>query len=440
MAEMREPAQRQSQTGAWEERDLIRRLCHALDIAKLTVEHLAPGGYVDLHDREKNIRAEKVLSETAVLLLAASQVAQSEVQDRVKSLIVCLAPHARSKRALIGMCVEPSVAWEYALGHLCLNRLGCPDSDFDTLLLHALHAQAHAGRERVPHRMLEKEWAALGLRDLAEDDRRIQMSRLSVLNCPMDLLSCRREDMYAFTHALMYVTDFGIRPVPLPRPREVVLAEAEALLAYCLDEQDYDLAGEILLSWPLTGKSWSPAAAFAFRVLAHVEDKAGFLPTPGTRISEIEARSGVERTQYRLATAYHTAYVMGLLCAASLRPGHAPPASFACKDARPGGTAHLLRVLDADGKHPHWQEEFNQLTSHEADALAGLLIQVSLRRKAMQRDYGGLLQALEVACDLDLSDRPSAVQAAELLGHLAAYSEIEQKMAATAPADCLEYA
>jgi hypothetical protein len=33
-----------------------------------------------------------------------------------------------------------------------------------------------------------------------------------------------------------------------------------------------DLSGEILLSWPLTGRSWSAAAAFAFHVLADVED------------------------------------------------------------------------------------------------------------------------------------------------------------------------
>lgn len=435
---MREPAQRQSQTGAWDERDLIRRLCHALDIAKLTVEHLAHNGYVDTHDPAKNVRAEKIISETAVLLLSASQVTLPEIQDRVRNLAFCLVPYARSDRAVIGMCVEPSTAWEYALGHLCLNRLGYPHAALDALLRRALDSQASAGRERVPHRMLEKEWAALGLPDLADDDRRLQMVRLSVLNDSMDLLSCRREDMYAFTHALMYATDFGIHPVPLPRPRRVVLAEAEALLAYCLDEQDYDLAGEVLLSWPLTGVSWSPAAVFAFRVLARVEDKAGFLPTSGTRVHEIEARSGIERTQYRLATAYHTAYVMGLLCAASLRPGHAPPASVPCRDAKPEDAAYLLRILDDDGKHPHWREEWNQLALQEAGALAGFLLQIVLRRKTAQRDYSGLLQILQAACDLDLSDTPSAIQAAELLDRLAAYSMIGQKMAA--PTDCIKYA
>jgi hypothetical protein len=422
MAEMRGPAQRQCQTG-----NLIRRLCHALDIAKLTLEHLAPDGYVDSTDPTKNVRPEKILSETAVLLLAASQVQQSEIQGRIRSLSLCLGPYARNERARIGMCVEPSAAWEYALGHLCLNRLGYPDTAFDALLRHALDSQASAGRERVPHRMLEKEWSALGLSGLASDERRSEMARLSILSHSMDLLSCRREDMYAFTHGLMYVTDFGIHPVPLPRPRHVLLAEAEALLAYCLDEQDYDLAGEVLLSWPLTGESWDPAATFAFRVLTQVEDKAGFLPTPGTRISEIEARSGIERTRYRLATAYHTAYVMGLLCAAALRPGHTPPTDIPIGDAKPGNSDQMLRFLNADEKlRPHWRDVFDQLTQQQKDALVGFLLHIALRRKAMQRDYSGLLQVLERACTLDMMQLPSAIQAAELLDRLAADSCIKE--------------
>ncbi|MBX6360762.1 MAG: hypothetical protein IRZ03_11855 [Acidobacterium ailaaui] len=419
MAEARGAVQRQSRTD-----DLVRRLCHALDIAKLTVEHLVPDGYIDSTDSTKNVRPEKILSETAVLLLAAGQVVQPEIQERVKGIAHGLAPHARNERARLGVCVEPSAAWEYALGHLCLNRLGYPDVAFDALLQHALGSRASAGRERVPHRMLEKEWSALGVPGLASNKRRSEMAHLSILNHSMDLLSCRREDMYAFTHALMYVTDFGIHPVPLPRPRHVLLAEAEALLAYCLDQQDYDVAGEILLSWPLTGEPWSPAATFAFRVLAHVEDKTGFLPTPGTRICEIEARSGTERTRYRLATAYHTAYVMGLLCAAVLSQGHMPPAEVSEGDAKAGGSDHLLRFLEADEEYrPHWRDTFDPLTSQQKDALSGFLLHIALRRKAMQRDYGGLLQVLQMACNLDLADGPCAVQAVELLDRLARYSE-----------------
>jgi Domain of unknown function (DUF6895) len=82
----------------------------------------------------------------------------------------------------------------------------------------------------------------------------------------------------------MYVARFDQRLPRLPRPRRAILLEAESALARCLDEEDYDLSGELLLSWPLTAASWSAGATFGFRVLARVEDTAGFLPTASTRI------------------------------------------------------------------------------------------------------------------------------------------------------------
>ena len=416
----------QSECDRWDEQDLIRRLCHALDVARLAVQHLAADGYED-GDPSKNVRPEKIVSETAILLVAASPaMVHDEVDERVRNVAELLKPYARSERARLGLCLEPAVAWDYALPHVCLNRLDYPDYEFDKILRESLESQARCGRERVPHRMLEQEWVATGWYQ-PKPGRKLTSpptARRSILAQSMDLLHCTRDDIYAFTHALMYVTDFNLIPALLPRRRALILAEAEALLARCLDEQDYDLAGEVLLSWPLTGKSWSAAAAFAFRVLARVEDKAGFLPTAGTRISEIRAREGVARTRYLLATAYHTAYVMGLLCAACLSPGHAPPIAIPVAGWKPGNAAQIVRLLDADGECTHWRDHFRRLNEPERDVLAGFLLSVALRRSARKRDFGSLRDHLQLADQLDLADSPVAIQAAELLKRLAVYANI----------------
>src|SRR3569833_1855631 len=99
---------------------------------------------------------------------------------------------------------------------------------------------------------------------------------------PVDLLHGTREDLNAFTHALMYATCFNSAPWGINIESFEILDEAEAMLARCLDEQDYDLAGELLLAWPLTGSDWSALATFAFNVLLRVEDEASFLPSPAT--------------------------------------------------------------------------------------------------------------------------------------------------------------
>jgi hypothetical protein len=194
------------------------------------------------------------------------------------------------------------------------------------------------------------------------------------------------------------------------------------------------VASDQIVFTPLTGKSWSAAATFSFRVLAHVEDQAAFLPTPSTRISELRALEGDERTQYLVATAYHTAYVMGLLCAASLQRGHEPAAELRSDKVRPALANEIIRLLDTDGRSPHCREEFWQLTEQEADALAEFLINVAIHRRFASRDFEGVHAILELAYGSDLANTPLVRQAAEMLHRLATYGRVIHGRTNTAPA------
>ena len=259
--------------GKWDRGDLVRRLARVLDVAKKALTRLAPAGYTDSVEPSLSVRPEKVISETAVLLLAASAARQEpEIETRTKTLAELLMVHARSDRMRLGVCLEPALSLDYAQAHACLSRLGYPDPAFDKLLEQSQLSQARSGRERPPHRVLEQQWIAglLGISPAGLRKHNGSAAAASVLGNPLDLLSGGREDVYALTHALMFVAGGDLPPRPLPRRRSAILSEAEAVLAWCLDESDYDLGGEVLLAWPLTGSPWSPAAAFGFRVLARV--------------------------------------------------------------------------------------------------------------------------------------------------------------------------
>jgi hypothetical protein len=146
----------------WDQQDLARRLCHALDIGTQAVERLAAKGYTDSVEPGNNVRPEKVIAESALLLLAASDAAEhGNVRARIEKVAQVLIPYARSER----------------------------------------------------------------------------------------------------------------------------MAEAEVALARCLDEQDYDLAGEVLprivrsedfLAWPLSSRSWSAAASFGFPSSGARRGRSGF--------------------------------------------------------------------------------------------------------------------------------------------------------------------
>ncbi len=411
----------------WETADLLRRLCHALDIARQTIGLLATNGFINPDDPGNKIVPEKIIGETAFLLVAASVVnGYSEVGERIAAVAALLVPHARNQKTLLKICLHPALAMEYAQAHACLKNIGYPDDRFEAMLLQSLAAQAHAGRECTPHRMLEQAWIkktggygnppANWLHKTIAD---------TVLNHPIDLLHGTRDDLYAFTHALMYVSGFNVQPWPMPRSREAILTEAQGMLARCLDEQDYDLAGEVLLSWPLTGYSWDAAAVFAFRILCRVEDQAGFLPSPATRVQTINQLQGDDRRKYLFATAYHTAYVMGLLCSAALEPGRGPSKQVPTNNVIPGSAARVLLFFGDDIAASHWFEEFTQLNTTEQDAVAPLLLDMALIKHTKQCRYQQVHELLQLAAELGMAKSAVMLQAGELLERLALVASIK---------------
>lgn len=93
----------------------------------------------------------------------------------------------------------------------------------------------------------------------------------------------------------------------------------EERLTGALDDDDFDLAAELLLARPCLGEGWNAVSSFGFAVLERVEDEVGVLPSLSLDGNEFARLPVAARPHYVAATAYHTAYVMGLLCAAILR-------------------------------------------------------------------------------------------------------------------------
>jgi hypothetical protein len=416
---------------------LVRRLCLALDIAALAVKTAPADGHANPGDPSHNVRPEKLVGEASLLLLAAAHAAsRSEVRERIDSVARLLVPLARAERVRARICLEPSLALEHALGHVCLSRLGFPDRALDRLLRESLEADCAGGGERLPHRQLEQEWM---LRVWGAPPRGAQVEsghlRRSALARPSDLLSARKDQAYAFTHALMYLTDLGSRRVRLPRSQSTIAAEADAALASSLDEPDYDLSGELLLTWPYLHRRWSASAIVSFAILASVEDRLGFLPAPNLSLDALNGLSGDDRSRYVAASSYHTAFVMGLLCAGSLRDGCRPPLAAPIPARGRGAAAKLLELIGPAEPKPDWQAHVQALRPEDQDAVAPLLLNICLRRAAVRRDLGVIRSALLVGQQYGLLDAPAPRQAAELLSRSATYASIQSEAASDSRSD-----
>jgi hypothetical protein len=404
-----------------DEPDLEARLCRALDVSRRVVEFFAREGYVDAERPENSFRPEKAIAETAMLLYAASGVTQRpEVARRVAEIAAILRPFARSEQTLLNIALHPALCVDFAIPHILLSKIGYPDERVDNFVRSCLCSMARAGHERPPFGALEKRWieSLWNGRDPGRDWRNDLQN--SVLNQPLDLLGGLRDDAYAFTHLLMYCTDFGYRRHHFPRARLGVLSIASSLLAKCLDDEDYDLAGEVIMAWPLSGASWSAAALFGFQVLARVEDEVGVLPGGTTKADRLRRLQGREKTHYALGTAYHTAYVMGMLCAVSFQPGRAPTLGKTGRRFDQSFVNELVSLLERD--QGHWQPELAKLRPSQQNALGPLLLDLALVQRFRKRDFQGMSNLLASASRSGLAKSPMCGQAAELLERLAAYS------------------
>jgi hypothetical protein len=397
--------------------NLSKRLNLALRIAERTIQFLGADGFSGSELREGNFAAEKPLAETAMLLyVARRQKSDSELQTQFDKLLQDLIPYARSRQMKWDILRYPSVCLQLATPHILLGALGHNDSDFNDVLVQSEMACASRGHEVVPYRELEIIWLRALWRN-QDPGRELEETALkTALGNPIDLLNGTRDDAYAHTHALMYYTDFGNWQRALPRPREEILGESAAVLARALIVEDYDLAAEALMAWPLTSSAWDPAAAFGFRVLASLEDKVGFLPAGRSASKQLLQLAGDDKTKYALATSYHTAYVMGMLCAVSLKPGLACPFEIAGPPCPMAVIERMQALIPKTGAH--WEEVFQSLSVSEQAALGPFLLDVAIIRNSRKGEAAQLEKLLQTAIENGMANSTLCAQTAELLSRI----------------------
>lgn len=400
---------------------LLKHLGLALAIAERTVRFLGADGFRGADLPEGNFAAEKPLAETAMLLyLASRERSDAAVQKAFDDLVEDLIPYARSGQMAWDVLRYPSVCLQLATPHILLGKLGRPDCRFDELLARSEAARASRGHEVVPYRELEIIWLRSLWRNETPGRELEETARNTAMGNPIDLLNGTRDDAYAHTHSVMYYTDFGNWRRPLPRPVEEFLGESAAVLARALIVEDYDLAAEALMAWPLTSSAWSPTAALGFRVIASLEDVVGFLPAGPLAPKRLLELTGDERTKFALASSYHTAFVMGMLCALSLKPTMASPFEIAGPAYPATLIADLHGLIRKTGAH--WEQVFQSLDPIEQTALAPFLLDVAMIQSSRTGDFAQMAGLLETAVQNGMADTTLCAQGAELLSRMAAFA------------------
>jgi uncharacterized protein DUF6895 len=416
------------EVASWDKRDLVRRVSRVLDFAVEAVRSLPADGWPEAENTisksSLGALSEKVVAETAMLLacVASIQDVDEGLEERVAHLAALLVPLARSESMMAALCADPGRAVHYALAHAVLSRLGYTDALVDRLLVEST-ALGNQFRSELPQDRLEQEWVRRMWGGCSPAAPERGLLGRSILGRPLDALGCTRLDVYSFTHAVMYGTDFGGRRTVHPRPSPAISADADVALALSLDIDDFDVTAEVTMTWPMLALPWSSSAIFAFGLLATADDKLGFVPGPTFHQKHYEASEADEQMRHSLATSYHATYVMGILCTAILRSQCYPPK--AVPTAGPGGSGSAFaRLLDREVAECRWHLAFDALSPAQQDAVAPLILTILLRRAKDRGDLRGMHSVLELALARGLPEGPAVRQAVALLRRSAVLTDL----------------
>jgi hypothetical protein len=417
-----QPSPEGAAASSWRRADLVRRLQRALALAGRTLDaalaHGERAADAALPSSVRPLVLAKVVAEAGILLRCAALASAGDrsLAEAVDTLAIRLAPLARGEPVLVRLCSEPASAIEHATAHLYLADIGYRDDAFGRFLQEILDGERAGGAERLPNHALEHHWLEQ-IRSGAAATQRVDAALLAAtcVGAPLDVLGASTLDLYAFTHAVLYATDMGRRAAPWPRPVDDIAAEAEAALAAALDADNFDLAAELLWTWPMLRLPWSPAATFAFQVLAAAQDEHGFLPGP-----QYADLAPAQRDEGVLRTSYHANVVLGILCAVALLPGRAPAQAISVAPAGAMPVDGLLCLLAPSSRSPRWLAMQDALEPERRAALAPLVLSIVLRRAAAAHDIERVRAALQAAVEGDWAGGPAVGQALALLRRVTA--------------------
>ncbi|WP_433239943.1 DUF6895 family protein [Streptosporangium sp. CA-135522] len=279
---------------------------------------------------------DKMLAEAALLALLARRAigAHPAITELVDTIADC---HESLDRMYEIVRWRPYLWTSAGAVWVFLDRLSAGDTVKRERLRALWDAPVVEPRERVPYRLLDQAWTRMIAQE--RTDPRLTSTGLrsstSLWNLDGALLM-GRNDLYAITHAAMYLTDFGnAGRVPTAPGWIGALAAARLLLG------DFDLAGELAVADVLTCEPPGAGTLTAAATLSTVFDQLGFVPAPTFRSREHDASE--DPSGYLFFHSYHSTFVYGLLCTVLITSG-----------AREGTLARLMSQAPATTFPGEW--------------------------------------------------------------------------------------
>lgn len=272
--------------------------------------------------------ADKVLVETALLGLVLAR--NRDLAPR-GSIGGALAEAVRSSLDVDRLTMiarrQPQVAPSLGILVAFLRQEGMEPAALGEAVELAFASGRAYATERLPYRQIETHWVEGQL--WRTTSAASEEYRASVLYTGLDAMYATFVDAYAFTHATMFLSDFGWQPVDRGLDYPSVSQFVDEGCCWQLANDNLDIAGELIMSAGYLRLRPSPHVQVAYELLLSTWEALKFLPSPSLRIDELKGLPTYKQPGYSFLHVYHTNYVGALACAAQLALPNADPSQVA---------------------------------------------------------------------------------------------------------------
>ena len=279
-------------------------------------------------DRRGRLAARKALVELAGLLLQQRRVGLRDDDDRYETMVDLLAGVAsrRPYRDLIAR--QHRSLWLFGLPYAALRAWGRDDDELRAMLEQAVAARYPVSWERLPFRYLDYAnfLKAGGVAHSAPTAH--QVFPLTLLSARPNVAELEDDDVYAITHAVFYLTEFGAGESTWPDgfDRRDATELIDTLLWQCVVNEHTDLTAELLISAVCVGVARSGATDAGWDLLHRLQLPNGAIPAPDRLLPPPYAGERDDPAYMDWRRCYHTTVMSAMACISRGRALAAPGA------------------------------------------------------------------------------------------------------------------
>lgn len=301
------------------------RLRYVIEFALKNLEQIKDfAAYWKEFDNKAEKFEDKIFAEAATVVYTAKRISGTfkEIHNDLDGLIEIINPLIRSEYNFRLILKNPWYANTIGQGSILLTAAGCPDVEWDNLISNSFKFKSYDFKERVIFRQFDKIWTKyLVSKNYSKEETRILLD-YSVLKSGTFPGLMDTNDIYALTHTIIYLTDFGNTDEFKLSGDNHLKELVDLLILWSLLHEDYDLLGELLICSVILNDSFNDYSLLGWKTYTYVWDSLNFIPSPGFDEDIFTKLDEKTRRAYAFKELYHPNFVAGILSALLLIENH----------------------------------------------------------------------------------------------------------------------